>query len=56
MSNNSATSSLLNVNMKETTINNHLQLQNETIDCVVLYLEILHWSFKFDGIYKANVG
>lgn len=40
--------------MEEATASDYLYDQDKTIACTVLYLEILHWFFKFDGICKIN--
>lgn len=50
MLNNSEINILKFTNMEKTTISNNLWHQDRTIAYVVLYLEILHWFLKFDGI------
>lgn len=42
--------------MEETLISNYLQCQGRTIIRIMLYLEIFHRFFKFDGIRRINVG
>lgn len=42
--------------MEKTAAGNYFQHQGRATVCITLHLEILHWPFKFDGIYGVDAG